>query len=596
MIVRAVGLALVLALAHGCGQGDAPVERSEQELRIGVLLSGDERSASVERGIQLGALEAERAGELIGRRFDVRVVEASTARQARRAVDRLSREGVFALIGGFDLETCREIGRAAAERRLVYLNVGCRADVLRESPTPGTFHLEASDWMYAEARAGAEGEPVAEATLWHPDLNRFGAAQLNERFERRFGAPADGPAWAGWMAVKVLWESALRARSTDLSLLAAYMVDENTAFDGHKGQSLTFSSDDHQLRQPLYLPARVQGIAIPVEVDPLVGASAGMSTDRWNELVGRGVPEGGRYAAVSNEGSGDVAVIDLDRAEVVSRIRVGSRPRGIRISRDGRFVYVALSDDAPTVETDQDGIAVIDLRTGQVIHQYPAGSDPEMFDLSPDGRYLYASNEDAGTATVTDLSTGEVLATLPVGIEPEGVATSPDGRWVYVTAETSNTVSVIDTRRNAVAASFLVDIRPRSAIFSPTRPRAYVTNEISATVSVVETETHSVIDVIDLPDPTATPVGIAVSPDGRTLYVANGHAHSVSVIDADSKRLIADVPVGRRPWGIDVSTDGTLVFTANGLTNDISVLDARSLRVIETIRVGQRPWGVAVTP
>lgn len=83
-------------------------------------------------------------------------------------------------------------------------------------------------------------------------------------------------------------------------------------------------------------------------------------------------------------------------------------------------------------------------------------------------------------------------------------------------------MSVIDTESNTVVANFLVGARPRDAIFSRDGSRAYVTAEIGGTVAVVDVAWHQVIDEIDLGD--AKPVGIAVSPDGRRLYVASGHA------------------------------------------------------------------------
>jgi PQQ-dependent catabolism-associated beta-propeller protein len=588
-------LLLAIGLLAGC-RGDRPVG-ADGTIRIGAVLAPGEAGAGFRRGVEMGAVESARAAELTGRRFEVLTEEAATARAVRRAVRRLSRVGAFAIVGGADDAACRELGRSAAERQLLFLNIGCADDRLRHAPPPTTFHVAGSAWMYAEAAntAAASAQSAGVPVLWHPELVRFGAAQLNERFERRFGEAPDERAWAGWMAVKILWEGASRSGSADPRRVAAFLLEEATAFDGHKGQSLAFSATDRQLRQPLYVIDVREGATVPLEVDPLSGASAGLAAGEWSRLEGRPVGEG-RYLVISNEGSGDVSVVDAASGAVVSRIRVGSRPRGIRTSGDGRFVYVALSDDAPTLETEEDGIAVIDLRRGEVVRRYSAGTDPEVFDLSLDERHLYASNEDAGTATVTDLATGEIIATLLVGIEPEGVATSPDGRWVYVTAETSNTVSVIDTRTNTVAASFLVEVRPRAAAFSPVRPVAYVTNEISATVSVVDTNRHVVVDAIELPNRAATPVGVTVAPDGSRLYVATGHANSVTVIDAETHEVIADVPVGRRPWGIAVSADGSRVYSANGITNDVSEIDTATLRVVRTIRVGQRPWGVAVTP
>jgi hypothetical protein len=83
---------------------------------------------------------------------------------------------------------------------------------------------------------------------WHPDLERFGAEQLNERFRRRFGIPMDEPAWRGWMAVKIAAELVLRAPAgSDPATALATM-----SFDGHKGESLSFDPKDHHLRQPTY--------------------------------------------------------------------------------------------------------------------------------------------------------------------------------------------------------------------------------------------------------------------------------------------------------------------------------------------------------
>src|SRR5918993_2730267 len=103
---------------------------------------------------------------------------------------------------------------------------------------------------------------------------------------------------------------------------------------------------------------------------------------------------------VSNEAAGTVAVIDPATGAVEAAIPVGKRPRGLKVSRDGTTLYVALSgspiappgvDEStlPPADRSADGIAVIDLRTRKVVRTYPSGQDPESFDLSPDGRTLY---------------------------------------------------------------------------------------------------------------------------------------------------------------------------------------------------------------
>lgn len=95
-------------------------------------------------------------------------------------------------------------------------------------------------------------ERTVRAEAWHPELERYGAAQLNGRFRARYGAAArmDSAAWGGWFAAKALVDAALRTSRPG----AASLRDELFArgFDGHKGQPLGFTSRG-ELRQPLYI-------------------------------------------------------------------------------------------------------------------------------------------------------------------------------------------------------------------------------------------------------------------------------------------------------------------------------------------------------
>jgi PQQ-dependent catabolism-associated beta-propeller protein len=275
-------------------------------------------------------------------------------------------------------------------------------------------------------------------------------------------------------------------------------------------------------------------------------------------------------------------------------LRLPSRPRGIAFSNDARRIYVALSDDRPNAEASGDGIAEVDLQARRIVRRISAGSDPETFAITPDERTLFSSNEDAGTASATDLRTGKVSATLVTGIEPEGVAASPDGRWVYVTAETSNSVSMIDARSKRVVANVLVDARPRGVVFTPNGNMALVSAEIGGTLSIIDVRSHSLSDAVTLQQGRGKPVGIAVSPDSKFAFVANGATHSVSVVDLVARREIATIPVGRRPWGIAISADGRSLYTANGGSDDISIVDVASRRVRATIKVGSKPWGIAL--
>jgi YVTN family beta-propeller protein len=54
--------------------------------------------------------------------------------------------------------------------------------------------------------------------------------------------------------------------------------------------------------------------------------------------------------------------------------------------------------------------------------------------------------------------------------------------------------------------------------------------------------------------------------------------------------------VGQRPWGIAITPDNKKLYTANGLSNDVSVIDTATNKVITTIKAGDGPWGVVIKP
>jgi PQQ-dependent catabolism-associated beta-propeller protein len=311
-------------------------------------------------------------------------------------------------------------------------------------------------------------------------------------------------------------------------------------------------------------------------------------------------------AYVTNEVSQDLTVIATASDSVVATIPLGARARGVKVSPDGRFVYVALSGSPrcpPTMPDEEcaklpadkskDGIAELDVATHKVVRILPGGSDPEQFDLSPDGSRLYVSNEDAGVASILDLKSAKLVATVPVGTEPEGVAVSPDGKAVYVTAETDHVVTALDAATGKELARVKVGRRPRDLAFSPDGRRLYVSAEVDGTVSVIDVPQHRVIAVITLPKG-ALPMGVEVSPDGKRVYVAGGRGGTVEVIDAETNKIIGSVKVGRRPWGIALTPDGEKLYAANGPSDDVSVVDTESLRVVATITAGKSPWGVAI--
>ena len=94
-----------------------------------------------------------------------------------------------------------------------------------------------------------------------------------------------------------------------------------------------------------------------------------------------------------------------------------------------------------------------------------------------------------------------------------------------------------------------------------------------------------------LPNP--QPMGTAVAPDGKFLYVTTGRSKMLLIVDTATNTVVGSLEAGVRPWGLALSADGKTVYTANGPSNEVAVIDIESRRVTRTIPVGQGPWGAA---
>jgi YVTN family beta-propeller protein len=320
-------------------------------------------------------------------------------------------------------------------------------------------------------------------------------------------------------------------------------------------------------------------------------------------------PADGTRIYVSDETGGSIIAIDPDGGRVVDRIAVGKRPRGLRLSRDGTQLLVALSgspiggpgvDESklPPADRAADGIGVVDLATRKLVRTLRSGQDPESFDLSPDGKTLYVSNEDAAEMSVVDVSTGAVRERVKVGGEPEGVTVRPDGRVVYVACEAENEIVAIDAATFAVLAHVKTGPRPRAIAFTHDGATAFVTNENGAAVTVIDAAKHTAAGTIDIPKPDGAPIpprpmGAVLSPDGTQMFVSLGRAKSVAVLDVPKRQVVRTIEeVGARPWGIAVSVNGRKLYTANGSSGDVSVVDVASGKVDKRIATGGSPWGV----
>ena len=103
-------------------------------------------------------------------------------------------------------------------------------------------------------------------------------------------------------------------------------------------------------------------------------------------------------------------------------------------------------------------------------------------------------------------------------------------------------------------------------MFGKNNGRFYTTDHMSTTVTVLNAKTNAIIAEIEVGE---TPHSETVSPDGSRLAVTSFNGNEVFLVDTATNKEVATIPVGRNPLNIAYSPDGRYLFTTNNEDNSV---------------------------
>jgi YVTN family beta-propeller protein len=122
---------------------------------------------------------------------------------------------------------------------------------------------------------------------------------------------------------------------------------------------------------------------------------------------------------------------------------------------------------------------------------------------------------------------------------------------------------------------------------------AYVVNDGASTVTPINTATNMPGTPIAVK---GNPVGIAITPDGKTAYVGSYGSPDVTPIDTATNAVEAGIPIGNLPEVIAITPDGSTAYVTSAGVNRVTPIDVATNTAEESITVGENPSGIAITP
>jgi YVTN family beta-propeller protein len=280
-------------------------------------------------------------------------------------------------------------------------------------------------------------------------------------------------------------------------------------------------------------------------------------------------------------------------------------------SPSGPFVYVT--------NHSASSVSVIDTSSNLVVATIPLCGDcgsqgPAGLAVTPGGKFVYVANQTSGTVSVIAAATNTVSTTISLPSlgcggcfrSPVGVAITPDGSRAYVTDVGQLAVHVIGTSTNTVTTTITADIgNPNGPIaITPDGSAAFYTFG-TGSVGRIDTNPSDIVPIVPITTynmHTTTlqvgnsPSGVAVTPNGAFVYVANNGGNTVSVIPntfpgfggggSPTPYPIVSLPEGSGPGSIAITPDGASAYVVNQGNSTVSVITTAGNTLATTISSG----------
>jgi DNA-binding beta-propeller fold protein YncE len=285
--------------------------------------------------------------------------------------------------------------------------------------------------------------------------------------------------------------------------------------------------------------------------------------------------------------------IDAASGKKVGSMAVGEGPHEITISTDGRKAYVANYGN----QVPGSILSIIDVSTRQEL---------KRLDLSPlkrpHGLFAYADkifvtaemNRAIARIDTKSDSVDWIMGTGQAGTHM--VVGSADGKTIYTANIPSNSVSRIDLSRGGGVAPDAIAVtnvpkQPEGIALSPDGKELWVGSNGEGMITILNAETLAPIQTLRGHQ---VPIRIRFTPDGLRALVSDPQAAEVTIYDAKSRKEVKRLKISGTPIGSVISKDGSRAYVASMVAGKVAVIDLKSLEVIAMLDAPGGPDGITL--
>ena len=303
---------------------------------------------------------------------------------------------------------------------------------------------------------------------------------------------------------------------------------------------------------------------------------------------------------VTNSGGDDIHVIDVATNRVIQRIEAGPEPHGIATTAAQDVIFVSIENmKGPAGE-----LLWIDPVTDTITKRVPIGPRPNQLACTPDGKIVYVPCDD-GTWWVVDGVKGDVLTKVRTGGRPHNTLCAADGRRMYLAPMGDpHQVTICDVATHAVLGGIPFSDVVRPVAMTRDEKRLYAEVDGLVGFEVADIPSRKTIRRVEAEVPAESRAvasrshGLGLSPDEKELWTCDVNRGRTYVFDAtaDPPRQIATIAMDGPVYWLCFSPEGKTCYVSERGTDQVAAIDTASKKIVAQVRVGRVPKRVlAVT-
>lgn len=324
--------------------------------------------------------------------------------------------------------------------------------------------------------------------------------------------------------------------------------------------------------------------------------------DGTTALMAQSAGSGPRGTIISaNMTSASASLVDIGSGTTLSTDSMPIGPHEVAVSNDGRWAVVSWYGRGPEIGN---ALIVLDVTGAAKPRRIELGAytRPHGMKFLPGDRELIVTSEATQRLLIVDFVKGVVDTAIATGFpQSHMVVVSPDARWAFTTNIAPGTVSRIDLRAKKLDTSFSVGTRIEGIAITPDGKEVWVGGNTSNTVYVLDAATGAVRGTIA---GFGMPYRLGVTADGKTAVVSDPGAEKIHLVDVATRTIRSTLEMSSAvagtatpsPQGVILSRDGATAFVTLKAVGKVAVVDIATAKVVKLLTVGGGSDGVGYSP